>query len=424
LPRSRKCNKEQLNFADAGFSRVGSSASLKEHFNDLQGVNITKSGYLYVYASNESNVPVYFDNMEVIHTRGPLVDETHYYAFGLSMNGISSHAAPSITNPQKSIEYKYNGKEQNSNEWQDGSGLESYDYGARMYDNQIVRWHVTDPMADACRRWTVYNYAYNNPIRFVDPDGMLAESVTGGSLVDKINEMWEATPEGGTSVWFNNEQGGFTEIAEIDKQFKALLNDGASNSVVKAFDYLYENIPALKNLVNHDRFDYQVEENGISPRTTGPHYGNVKGAKSFSTIHLSKGLIWYFNSNSSLTAATAMRMMYHELIHVKQQNGIDGYSSSSIDVNDEMQAYRQTFLNDINLPLCQNNIESTLEVMNIFREYFLAQEDFKKQIPKALSIQRVKNYKVDLLYFMSFAPESTQNIIINELNSLLGIKIK
>jgi hypothetical protein len=39
------------------------------------------------------------------------------------MNGISSHAAPSISNPQKSIEYKYNGKEQNSNEWQDGSGF-------------------------------------------------------------------------------------------------------------------------------------------------------------------------------------------------------------------------------------------------------------------------------------------------------------
>ncbi len=158
----------QFNYVEAssGFDQVGNDQELKKHI--LANLPVTKSGYLYIYTSNETpNVSVFFDNLQVTHTRGPLLEEDHYYPFGLTMAGISDKAQ---NNDYVENKFRYNkGSELQNKEFSDGSGMETYETQLRELDPQLGRWWQSDskPTVEA----SPYSAMGNNPILDNDPLG-------------------------------------------------------------------------------------------------------------------------------------------------------------------------------------------------------------------------------------------------------------
>jgi RHS repeat-associated protein len=140
------------------------------------------NGYLYVYLSNESPMNVFFDNFQVTHRHGPILEETHYYPFGLTMAGISSKALNNA--PENKRKY-------NSIEFNEDLDLDVYDAYYRNLDPQTGRWWQIDPETDGYEDISPYASMYNNPIRISDPLGNEGDDCC--SVLDELLDIVDKT---------------------------------------------------------------------------------------------------------------------------------------------------------------------------------------------------------------------------------------
>ncbi|MDH2208572.1 RHS repeat-associated core domain-containing protein, partial [Empedobacter sp. GD03644] len=192
-----------------------------EFFPTAEGyVNVTDGttfNYVYNYTDHLGNVRLSYQK----EANGSLkvLEENNYYPFGLKHSGYSN---TNLANAN--YKYRYNGKEQ-----QTDLDINLYDYGARNYDPAIGRWFNVDPLAEQYRRWSPYTYAVNNPIRFIDPDGMQVEWKP--AVLSITNNSGETT----LSLGLIKEEGDnastlATFLGISEKEAEGLMNNSMTNA--------------------------------------------------------------------------------------------------------------------------------------------------------------------------------------------------
>ena len=202
---------EQFNFVHAGSGAelIGGDNAFTSHVKSNLPVN--KNGYLYIYVSNATpNVDVFWDNLQVTHVRGALLEESHYYPFGLQMAGISSKSAGKLENRKK-----FNAGTELNNDFD----ISLYETQCRLYDPQLGRFWQVDELAEANWEWTPYNFSLNNPIRFNDPLG-LKESDPNDPKV-----LPEVVVKSKRKLDHNQMQGLYWQLRESKLGFGAVKND-------------------------------------------------------------------------------------------------------------------------------------------------------------------------------------------------------
>ena len=138
--------------------------------NDLLGTNTvtsTSSEKNYFLKDHLGSIKV------IVDESGSVSEYNDYDPFGLELTGRSNSEE----------RYKFTGKERDTET--------SYDYfGARYYDSRIGRWLQVDPLAEKYTGWSTYNYTMNNPLKFIDPNGMWTDPIKNPKYRGWYGNTW------------------------------------------------------------------------------------------------------------------------------------------------------------------------------------------------------------------------------------------
>ncbi len=151
---------------------------VSKNLNWKDGSTDKKYPYSFTVSDHLGNIRV------VVDEQGQVQQKNEYTAFGVVQS----------TGPSKN-KYLFNNKELQT-------GTNYLDYGARMYQPELGRWNVVDPLGENHVSETPFSFSGNNPIMNIDPDGLdwYRHDETGALL-------WRDSQAGNISVndqTFNN----------------------------------------------------------------------------------------------------------------------------------------------------------------------------------------------------------------------------
>ncbi len=194
---------------------------------------------------HEFHVRDHLGNLRVAITDDlEVLDAVDYYPFGMRYGqGLTLQQQSQIWPLRKDTvpgeDHFYNGKEYQFDRIgydTDGTVVELgwYDYGARFYDPSVGRFTGVDPLADNYAPISPFAYVANNPINFIDPDGMRID-VSQAQQYDEENGtnylqqiMSDLTEQTGLTFSIND---GFLDYSKDADGNAAIATDGEGNQL-------------------------------------------------------------------------------------------------------------------------------------------------------------------------------------------------
>ncbi|PXW14936.1 RHS repeat-associated protein [Chryseobacterium sp. CBTAP 102] len=181
-----------------------------------------------------------------------------------------------------------------------------YDYGARMLMPDLGRWGAMDAMSEKYSAWSPYNYAINNPVMVIDPDGndiSYSGEMAQQAFKAYVGTMSTSTESSGGNIFTGfasnlfgddyilNRNGKFERISETKYSFDRLYNWDKSK-VIKL------NKEFMKNLRQDMKYDsysnqYKPTETTITFENSSVSTKQIKNYFYFLAANTEKK--WGFN---------------------------------------------------------------------------------------------------------------------------------
>jgi RHS repeat-associated protein len=322
------------------------------------------------------------NNNNQIDGTSEILQESHYYAFGMACDGPWMRDATA-----EKYKYLYNGKELNED-----FGLNMSDYGARWYDAAVGRWWSVDPLAEKYRRMSPYNYAANNPIRFIDPDGMKiinghqeerdeaekkkndAKSAVDNYSGDKDSKEYKKLEKASRKA-----EKGFNEVDEIYQAVQGAISALESNNKeeYKELDNLVDEVGGSVDVYVHGVYDLHSDisdskdffsrkklDGLTDAKATGTKINSFttgkKGLEVGSNLHKANTVTIYLDMNSDKGETLAHEgphaiynaknlTEYYNWMHSnpgKSEGGHGGGNPSGLEADRQQDLYRGNRINN------------------------------------------------------------------------------
>jgi RHS repeat-associated protein len=153
----------------------------------------------------------------VVDTGANVIESYDYYPFGAERR--------SMINANQSAHLRFTGKELDND-----LDLGLYYFGARYYDPEVGRFIGVDPLAEEYPGWSPYVYCFNNPLNYVDPNGMevVGDSTQLAQIANSVNE--------------ENNTSDAVAVERVDVAAKTITVFGKTITLKKASTYFRLNV--------------------------------------------------------------------------------------------------------------------------------------------------------------------------------------